>query len=170
HRLKRPIEPYRKTVVPCARTADFADLVEFASEPGRSSGGRMDGVLDSPPFQFLVQMPSSRFPGAAPMLGTTLTLPEYFQRASQECGKVDSCSVELLAAEIHAAYEDGRFVFLCGNGGSAASASHLCEDLAKCTIERKDYLNPSRKRLKTLSLTDNTAAILAWGNDEGFER
>ena len=60
----------------------------------------------------------------------------------------------------------GRFVFICGNGGSGANASHLCEDLAKCTL--RDFEN--QKRLKVLSLTDNTPAILAWGNDEGYDR
>ena len=34
----------------------------------------------------------------------------------------------------------------------------------------KDFTNDDMKRLKVLSLTDNTPYILAWGNDEGFER
>ena len=49
---------------------------------------------------------------------------------------------------------------------AGANASHLCEDLAKCTL--RDFEN--QKRLKVLSLTDNTPAILAWGNDEGYDR
>ena len=42
----------------------------------------------------------------------------------------------------------------------------LCEDLAKCTL--RDF--ESQKRLKVLSLTDNTAGIMAWANDEGYDR
>jgi D-sedoheptulose 7-phosphate isomerase len=103
------------------------------------------------------------------MLGTSLTVSQYLERTSAECARVDADAIERLSAEIHSAYDEGRFVFLCGNGGSGANSSHICEDLAKCTLDRGDYDNPERKRLKVLSLTDNTAAILAWGNDEGFD-
>jgi D-sedoheptulose 7-phosphate isomerase len=103
------------------------------------------------------------------MLGTSLTFSQYLQRATAECARIESASVERLATEIYDAYEDGRFVFLCGNGGSGSTSSHLCEDFAKCTLERTDYANNERKRLKVLSLTDNTSAILAWANDEGFD-
>ena len=71
-----------------------------------------------------------------------------------------------LSGLIEEAYHAGRFVFIIGNGGSGANASHLCEDLAKCTL--RDFEN--QKRLKVLSLTDNTAGIMAWANDEGYDR
>jgi len=103
------------------------------------------------------------------MLGASLTVSQYLERTSAEFAGVEAGPVERLAAEIHSAYEEGRFVFLCGNGGSGANASHICEDLAKSTLERTDFADGSRKRLKVLSLTDNTSAILAWANDEGFE-
>lgn len=103
------------------------------------------------------------------MLGASLTVSQYLQRASAEFAGIESPPVERLAAEIHSAYEEGRFVFLCGNGGSGANCSHISEDLAKSTLERADYADGKRKRLKVLSLTDNSPAILAWANDEGFE-
>ena len=65
------------------------------------------------------------------------------------------------------AYVNDRDVFIIGNGGSGANASHLCEDLGKGTLRR---LRQRQKRLKVLSLTDNTPYILAWGNDAGFDR
>jgi D-sedoheptulose 7-phosphate isomerase len=104
------------------------------------------------------------------MLGAELTPIEYLARCNEEFAKLDLAPVEKLAEEIHAAYEDGRFVFICGNGGSGSNSSHLCEDLGKSTLDRKDFTNDSVKRLKVLSLTDNTPYILAWGNDEGFDR
>jgi D-sedoheptulose 7-phosphate isomerase len=103
------------------------------------------------------------------MLGASLTVSQYLERTGAEFSGIESPPIERLAAEIHSAYEEGRFVFLCGNGGSGANCSHICEDLAKSTLERADYANGSRKRLKVLSLTDNAPAILAWANDEGFE-
>ena len=104
------------------------------------------------------------------MLGAELTPVEYLARCSAEFAKLDLTSVEKLGEEIHAAYEEGRFVFICGNGGSGSNSSHLCEDLGKSTLDPKDFTNDSVKRLKVLSLTDNTPYILAWGNDEGFDR
>jgi D-sedoheptulose 7-phosphate isomerase len=103
------------------------------------------------------------------MLGASLTVSHYLERASAEFAGIELPAVERLAAEIHSAYEEGRFVFLCGNGGSGANCSHISEDLAKSTLERTDFADLSHKRLKVLSLTDNAAAILAWANDEGFE-
>jgi D-sedoheptulose 7-phosphate isomerase len=61
-------------------------------------------------------------------------------------------------------------VFLIGNGGSGSNASHFCEDAGKCTLRPADYDNDAKPRLRILSLTDNTPYILAWANDEGFER
>lgn len=63
------------------------------------------------------------------------------------------------------AYKNDKFVFVIGNGGSAANASHFAQDLAKGTKN-----NPEQtKRLKALSLTDNTAFMTAQGNDEGYD-
>ena len=100
------------------------------------------------------------------MLGATLGASEYLERVCAEIRRIDPAQLETLSGLIEDAYHAGRFVFICGNGGSGANASHLCEDLAKCTL--RDFEN--QKRLKVLSLTDNTPAILAWGNDEGYDR
>jgi D-sedoheptulose 7-phosphate isomerase len=61
-------------------------------------------------------------------------------------------------------------VFLCGNGGSGSNASHFCEDVGKGTLRRQDFDDDRKRRIRILSLTDNTPYILAWGNDEGFDR
>jgi len=100
------------------------------------------------------------------MLGATLGAKDYLERVCQEIQRLDLSQVERLSDLIEAAYNAGKFVFICGNGGSGANASHLCEDLAKCTL--CDFEN--QKRLKVLSLTDNVAGIMAWANDEGYDR
>lgn len=100
------------------------------------------------------------------MLGQTLSAADYLTRVRDEIAKLDPTSVENVSDVIERAYDAGRFVFIIGNGGSGANASHLCEDLAKCTLCDFD----DQKRLKVLSLTDNTAGIMAWANDEGYER
>jgi D-sedoheptulose 7-phosphate isomerase len=63
------------------------------------------------------------------------------------------------------AYRNDKFVFVIGNGGSAANASHLAQDLAKGTRHSPDQ----KKRIKALSLTDNLPFVTAQGNDEGYD-
>jgi D-sedoheptulose 7-phosphate isomerase len=100
------------------------------------------------------------------MLGATLSAGDYLSRVCEEIQRLERDEVENVSDLIEQAYDQGRFVFIIGNGGSGANASHLCEDLAKCTI--RDF--ESQKRLKVLSLTDNTPGITAWANDEGYDR
>jgi len=104
------------------------------------------------------------------MLGTTLDARPFLELVGQELLRIDPVEVKALADAIYDCYEKRRFVFLCGNGGSGSNASHFCEDLGKGTLRREDFDNSKKFRLKTLSLTDNTPYILAWGNDEGFDR
>ncbi len=104
------------------------------------------------------------------MIGAQLTPRDYFNLCSKTFESLDLESLETLARQIHTAWLDGHFVFICGNGGSGANASHFCEDLGKSTLDPEDFNNDDMPRLKVLSLTDNTPYILAWGNDEGFER
>ncbi|MES2790770.1 MAG: SIS domain-containing protein, partial [Planctomycetota bacterium] len=104
------------------------------------------------------------------MLGTELNPREYLQRCAAEFERLDLTQIEGLADDIFAAYEQGKFVFICGNGGSGSNSSHFCEDLGKSTLRREDFTKEGVKRLKVMSLTDNTPYILAWGNDEGFDR
>lgn len=99
------------------------------------------------------------------MLGATLGARQYLDRVCQEINRLDTDQIENLSAQIERAYHDGRFVFIIGNGGSGSTASHLCEDLAKCTL--RDFEN--QKRLKVLSLTDNAAWLMAIGNDINYE-
>ncbi len=78
---------------------------------------------------------------------------------------VDSTEVEGLIDILFSAYKDGRKVFVIGNGGSAANASHFAQDLAKGTL-----VDPNQeKRLRALSLTDNLPFFSALANDEGYD-
>src|SRR5436309_51315 len=104
------------------------------------------------------------------MLGIQLDVRPFLERVAKELSRVDPEQVRALADAIYDCYTRGRFVFLCGNGGSGSNASHFCEDLGKGTLRRCDFDNDQKKRLRVISLTDNTPYILAWGNDEGFDR
>lgn len=104
------------------------------------------------------------------MLGIKLTPPQFLARVSEELARLDTTQIQALSDAIFQRYKEGRTVFVIGNGGSGSNASHLCEDLGKGTIKREDFDNDAKKRLRIMSLTDNTPYILAWGNDEGFDR
>lgn len=95
-----------------------------------------------------------------------MNLEQYINDFNDLMQKVDPLEVDALIDEITEAYKNGKIVFLIGNGGSGANASHLCEDLGKGTLS--DFEN--QKRLKVMSLTDNTPYILAWANDTNYDR
>jgi D-sedoheptulose 7-phosphate isomerase len=66
------------------------------------------------------------------------------------------------AEAIVTSLESGGTVYFCGNGGSAADAQHLAGELAG------RYL-AERPAIAALSLTTNSSALTAIGNDYGFE-
>ncbi|MBM3460300.1 MAG: SIS domain-containing protein [Armatimonadetes bacterium] len=71
--------------------------------------------------------------------------------------------LEGLYRRLLAAYDDGRQVFLLGNGGSGATCSHMVNDLQKCL-----YLAGGRT-LRALALTDCVPLLTAWANDTAYE-
>ncbi|MCL6510209.1 MAG: SIS domain-containing protein [Anaerolineae bacterium] len=75
--------------------------------------------------------------------------------------------IECAAEQIRLTFEAGRQIFIAGNGGSAATASHMACDLAKTTLGKGNCL-PAR-RIRAIALTDNVPLLSAWGNDVGYE-
>ena len=57
----------------------------------------------------------------------------------------------------------GNNIFIFGNGGSAATASHFASDLAKGAI------CDGKPRLKAFALTDNVPLLSAWANDTVYD-
>jgi D-sedoheptulose 7-phosphate isomerase len=103
------------------------------------------------------------------MLGATLGIPDYVTRLKTELDRVDKQEIQRWADLVFEAWENERFIFVFGNGGSGTTATHICEDLGKSSLRQEDLHDESRKRLKILSLTDNLGWILALGNDVGYE-
>jgi len=92
-------------------------------------------------------------------------ITEYFNRVHAACNSVRERDNKQLIEILEHAYHNNKRIFMFGNGGSGATASHFCEDLGKGTLNGKKDI----KRFKAISLTDNTPYILAWANDEGYE-
>ncbi|MCI0715794.1 MAG: SIS domain-containing protein [Chlorobi bacterium] len=89
----------------------------------------------------------------------------YKKTIANVLNSLDAAEIDKFIDMLLEAYNNDKFVYVIGNGGSAANASHLAQDLAKGTRHSKEQ----SKRLKALSLTDNTPFITAQGNDDGYD-
>ncbi len=94
-----------------------------------------------------------------------MSFSEYKNYTQQAIDSVDESSVEGFIDLLHDAWKRDASIFVIGNGGSAANASHFAQDMAKGTRPTPDFPRPMR----ALSLTDNFAFFSALGNDEGYE-
>ncbi len=90
---------------------------------------------------------------------------DYFDLHIDVLANLPYSRIEGVARELVRAYREGRGVYLFGNGGSAALASHFACDLGKGTI--KDRI--AGKRFRVVSLTDNIPLLTAWANDSCYE-
>jgi len=87
----------------------------------------------------------------------------YSQRLFDIMNQLDKDAIAATVAAVEQCSKNGNTLFSMANGGSAASASHLVNDLvAGCFIE-------DQPRLRTLCLSDNIATVTALGNDAGFD-
>ncbi len=104
------------------------------------------------------------------MLGVRLSLDDYLRTCGTVLNQTSQRDIERLSDDLYRTWQNRRFVFVCGNGGAGSTAGHFAEDLLKSTMVRSDFLNDEAKRFKVMSLSENTPSILAWANDEGFDR
>ena len=87
----------------------------------------------------------------------------YFSRLSSTLECLPFAIIDKVAEVLLRAYRDRRSVFLFGNGGSAALASHFACDLGKGTVVN------GCERFRVMSLTDNIPMLTAWANDSRYE-
>jgi D-sedoheptulose 7-phosphate isomerase len=88
---------------------------------------------------------------------------KYLEYLSILFSEINLEDLEKILNTFEKARKNENTIFITGNGGSAATASHMSEDLSKGT-----YVE-GKKPFKTMSLTDNSAYITALANDEGYE-
>jgi len=104
------------------------------------------------------------------MLGATLGISQYVQRLQSELERVDKQEIQTWADLTYEAWQNEKFIYVFGNGGSGTTATHISEDLGKSSLKPEDLKDESKKRLKIMSLTDNLGWILAVGNDVGYDQ
>src|ERR1017187_3835082 len=76
--------------------------------------------------------------------------------------------IDEIIRAIEQARDEGRQIFVIGNGGSAATASHMMNDLCKGTLGHKG--DAPWPRLRVIALTDNVSLMTAWANDVDYDR
>jgi D-sedoheptulose 7-phosphate isomerase len=93
---------------------------------------------------------------------------EYLSEVRRCLEALPSADVARFVECLERAYHEDRQVYLIGNGGSAATASHMACDLAKNVYPPAS--TGTVRRFRVTSLTDNVALITALANDCGYDR
>jgi len=88
---------------------------------------------------------------------------DYSSRLQAVLATSDWSAVVQLAVDMQLCWQEGRRVFLCGNGGSAGNAIHLANDFLYGVAKR------SGGGLKVLALSANSAVITCLANDIGYD-
>jgi D-sedoheptulose 7-phosphate isomerase len=89
---------------------------------------------------------------------------DYLQAFRMLLQRVDLDAMDRVVQRLRCAREQGSMIYVAGNGGSAATASHWVNDLGKATTR------PGLAPMRVMSLCDNISWLTALANDEGYER
>jgi len=87
----------------------------------------------------------------------------YMESLHRTIDSVDIGMIDSAISLILGAYESGSSIYIMGNGGSAATASHLACDYNKGLSLGSD------RRFDMICLCDNMASVMAYANDCGYE-
>jgi D-sedoheptulose 7-phosphate isomerase len=88
---------------------------------------------------------------------------EYKASLLRTLDTLDLNSIAKAIEILRDARDQGHQVFVCGNGGSASTASHFVCDMIKGASYQKD------RRFRIMALTDSLATITAYSNDVGYD-
>jgi D-sedoheptulose 7-phosphate isomerase len=93
-----------------------------------------------------------------------MSYPEQYKAALlQAIDHIDTALVDQAIEWFHEAREHSRGIFVCGNGGSASTASHFTCDIVKGASHNRD------SRFRIMALADSLATLTAYSNDAGYD-
>ncbi len=87
----------------------------------------------------------------------------YLDGVQSALGTVSPAQVAAIVEVLLEAGRTGKMIFICGNGGSASTASHMACDLGK------GCRTPGFPSFKAIALTDSMSQVTAWANDTNYE-
>jgi len=95
-------------------------------------------------------------------------IKNFSEEIKNKIDKISSEEIIKAAKCLQLAYENNARIYLIGNGGSSAIASHFANDLNKTILGHKG--EKKIKRFQAISLCDNIPVITAWANDVSYEK
>lgn len=90
-------------------------------------------------------------------------IAQYFDTLKAAIDGINQKEIVALAQGIRTVGETGGVIYVLGNGGSSAMASHMACDLAKGA----SYQQPLR--YNAFALSDSNSTLMAYANDVSFE-
>ena len=87
----------------------------------------------------------------------------YLKDVKKSIDGLDKEEMNNIFKVIYDAFENGKNIFLFGNGGSGSNADHIVNDFSKGVLVHRG------KRFKAVSLNSNTALLTAWANDSSYD-
>jgi D-sedoheptulose 7-phosphate isomerase len=88
---------------------------------------------------------------------------QYLDQLRAALDTLDLAKVEEAIAWFREARDAGRTIFVCGNGGSATTASHFATDILKGASYGRE------RRFRILALTDSVPTLTAYANDVSYD-
>jgi D-sedoheptulose 7-phosphate isomerase len=88
---------------------------------------------------------------------------QYRNRLSNALASIDIGAVSQVIATLAEARKNDRHIFVCGNGGSASTASHFVCDMVKGASFNRE------SRFRIMALTDSLPTITAYSNDVSYD-
>jgi len=93
-----------------------------------------------------------------------MSYPEQYKAALLEAiDRIDTGRVDVAIQWFDQARAASRSIFVCGNGGSASTATHFACDMVKGASHNRD------SRFRITSLADSLATLTAYSNDAGYD-
>ncbi len=90
-------------------------------------------------------------------------ITDYLEGMRRITDTISQQAIDDVIEALFAVYRRGRTIWICGNGGSASTATHFACDLTKATIR------PGKPRVKAMALVDNIPLVSALTNDDGWD-
>jgi D-sedoheptulose 7-phosphate isomerase len=88
---------------------------------------------------------------------------DYRTELVSTLSKLDLTAVESAIEWLKDARANQRHIFVCGNGGSASTASHFACDIVKGASYQRE------SRFRIMALTDSLPTLTAYSNDVGYD-
>ena len=97
------------------------------------------------------------------MIDFKKAIKEYYDREKQVIDSLNLDEINEVMNAIYETYQNEGTIYVCGNGGSASTASHMQNDFNKGISEYVD------KKFNFYCLNDNVSTMMAIANDIGYE-